>query len=517
MHRRTARSEEGPRALLGGGPRLPASTSTPRQAIEEEEEARQHVRSRKWTGGSAGAGAAGGGTVRRQIQSRCVACVLCASVLLPLFAWGALLGRLLWADLGRPLPRLRGPARATAVADDDGIHNECDRGRGPRQETNAFPEDDDATTGHSRRRKVFVFPPNLTDGDEPKHIFFDGIAQSTRLDLSLDLCDRNVVDWVVDINRCTEDQLKTAMRQRTSAPEGSGERDKVSVVLMDWSDFGFEDDDLEALLLLASHYFGRGNVHYVTRQLMDNRNIQNISNGKEFSDYGVRWSWDEEGEKFGLGGRIKAARYPVRSDLVRSISKVSGTIVDGSSASTSAITKRPRSKDVASFWSPDDVTDPMQWDEVTTELRASVSKLVASLGRGETRLNVTTAVVGERETVGRNTVDDAYARALLNHKIVVVAQRDGWEGHYRLMEALSGGALVMSDPMHPFPYLIQDGENIVVYSSLRDLKEKILYYIRNESERLKIAARGHRVAMNHHRSWHVMERIVLGNWTSEHF
>ena len=106
---------------------------------------------------------------------------------------------------------------------------------------------------------------------------------------------------------------------------------------------------------------------------------------------------------------------------------------------------------------------------------------------------------------------------LTNHKIVVVAQRDRWEGHYRLMEALSGGALVMSDPMHPFPYLILDGENIVVYSSLDDLKEKIRYYIRNERERLEIAARGHHVAMNHHRSWHVMERIVLGNWTSDYF
>ena len=386
------------------------------------------------------------------------------------------------------------------------INDECDHGS--ERESRASKDDDNS------RQNVFVFPPNLNE-DEHKHIFVDGIIQSTRLDLSLDICDRNSY-WFVDINRCTKNQLKRAMRKRNSTIVNY-KRNAVIVVLVDWSDYGREELELAELFLLASDFFGSGNVRFVTRQFMDNRNIQNISNDKEFSNYGIKWSWDKEGKEFGLGGRIKVARYPVRSDLVSSISNISGIKLDGSPASTSAISKRLRSKDVVSFWNTDDVTDPMQEDELTTELRGSVSKLVASLGKGKTRLKATAGLFGERESEGRNNIDDAYVRALLNHKIVVVAQRDRWEGHYRLMEALSGGALVMSDPMHPFPYLILDGENIVVYSSLDDLKEKIRYYIRNERERLEIAARGHHVAMNHHRSWHVMERIVLGNWTSDYF
>ncbi|KAL7546712.1 hypothetical protein ACHAWF_010039 [Thalassiosira exigua] len=250
---------------------------------------------------------------------------------------------------------------------------------------------------------------------------------------------------------------------------------------------------------------------------MDGRYIEDIRDDQEFSDYGVKWSgdWDEEVTEYGLGGRTKVARYSVRSDVVKSISKISGVKLDGSSTSSSAIARLPRPKDVVSFWNPEDVEDPVS--ETKSELRASVSKLVSSLGGGNDHLNVTADIAGDRADWGRNNVGDTYARALLQHKIVVVAQRDEWEGHYRLMEALSGGALVMADPMHPFPYLIEDGVNIVVYTSLAELKEKMLHYVHNETERLKIATQGHHDAMNYHRSWHVMERIVFGNWTSEHF
>merc|ERR1712008_188705 len=119
-------------------------------------------------------------------------------------------------------------------------------------------------------------------------------------------------------------------------------------------------------------------------------------------------------------------------------------------------------------------------------------------------LNITVGISGHREGTGRNNVHSSYIMSLLSHKILVVAQRDNWEGHYRLMEALAGGAMVMTDPMHPLPFLIKDGESLVEYHTIKDLKEKILYYIRNPKERLKIAARGYFIAMNYHRSWHLM-------------
>lgn len=102
--------------------------------------------------------------------------------------------------------------------------------------------------------------------------------------------------------------------------------------------------------------------------------------------------------------------------------------------------------------------------------------------------------------------------SLLQHKIVVTAQRDTYEDHYRLMEALVGGALVFTDPMHPLPYMLEDGKNVIMYSSISDLKEKILYYINDpagQKKRVQIAKKGYEVVMNYHRSWHVMERLIF--------
>ena len=59
--------------------------------------------------------------------------------------------------------------------------------------------------------------------------------------------------------------------------------------------------------------------------------------------------------------------------------------------------------------------------------------------------------------MGRNKAQELYVATMLQYKIVVVCQRDLWEGHYRLMEALAGGAMVMTDPMHPLPFRIEDG------------------------------------------------------------
>ena len=83
---------------------------------------------------------------------------------------------------------------------------------------------------------------------------------------------------------------------------------------------------------------------------------------------------------------------------------------------------------------------------------------------------------------------------------------------YRLMEALAGGAMVLTDPMQPLPVHIQDGKHLLVYRSLGQLKRLIKYYLEYPEERLKIARAGHDLAMTAHRSWHIMERFVLGEW-----
>lgn len=92
-----------------------------------------------------------------------------------------------------------------------------------------------------------------------------------------------------------------------------------------------------------------------------------------------------------------------------------------------------------------------------------------------------------------------------------MTQRDNWEDHYRLFEALTSGALVMTDRMLSLPAGLQDGVSIIEYASVNDLKAKINFYLYHTEERLAIAARGKRIAMERHRSWHRMEEVIFGD------
>ena len=67
----------------------------------------------------------------------------------------------------------------------------------------------------------------------------------------------------------------------------------------------------------------------------------------------------------------------------------------------------------------------------------------------------------------------------------------------------------MTDPMLILPRGLVEGKSIVVYHSLDDLVSKVSYYLDAEQERFSIALEGYRVAMENHRSWHLMETIVF--------
>ena len=125
--------------------------------------------------------------------------------------------------------------------------------------------------------------------------------------------------------------------------------------------------------------------------------------------------------------------------------------------------------------------------------------------------NETTKIdlVGTAADVGRYMANEAYVEEMLKYKIVVVAQRDDYEGMYRLMEAFAGGALVLSDPMVVPPKYLVDGEHYVVYQNPEDLIEKALHYLNCPGERLRIAYNGWKLAMSQYRSFHMIENIIL--------
>ncbi|CAJ1932736.1 unnamed protein product [Cylindrotheca closterium] len=108
--------------------------------------------------------------------------------------------------------------------------------------------------------------------------------------------------------------------------------------------------------------------------------------------------------------------------------------------------------------------------------------------------------------------DQGYVEAMLRSKIIVLAQRDEWEGHYRLFEAMASGALVLTDPILAMPPHFQNGTNLVVYHNLEELKRYIRYYSSDKrtKKRLEIAQNGYATVMGRHRTWHRMEEIVFG-------
>ncbi len=67
----------------------------------------------------------------------------------------------------------------------------------------------------------------------------------------------------------------------------------------------------------------------------------------------------------------------------------------------------------------------------------------------------------------------------------------------------------MTDPWHPLPVGYAHGENVIVYTSLKDLSDQLLFYLSDSSKRLSIARAGYELAMESHRSWNVIERILL--------
>jgi hypothetical protein len=57
----------------------------------------------------------------------------------------------------------------------------------------------------------------------------------------------------------------------------------------------------------------------------------------------------------------------------------------------------------------------------------------------------------------------------MTSKIVVVAQRDRWEDHYRLMEALSRSTMVLLDDMISLLRGLENGTSIVLFRDVNQM------------------------------------------------
>jgi Glycosyl transferases group 1 len=164
--------------------------------------------------------------------------------------------------------------------------------------------------------------------------------------------------------------------------------------------------------------------------------------------------------------------------------------------------KRPRQ--VSVFHKPGNVVP-------SAVLRNVVSEAVLEVARNHSLTHrVDEAVGSSRDAISDESVPRKYVKSLIMCQIVVVANHDEWEGHWRLLESMASGAMVLSEVMVAPPQGLKNGTNVVLYDSVASLQRLLLHYAKHGEERRRIAERGQLLALGLHRSWHDFERVMFG-------
>jgi hypothetical protein len=328
------------------------------------------------------------------------------------------------------------------------------------------------------------------------HLEENGIHESLVLKLSNDLWDvSSHVIWIADGGMFhTEaefcEQLLARVDQAIDKRKLLDLPLQWPIFIVDWSDIGkyLECTAVEEMV-------GLDFVNYAQRAIV----------------YGRRWNYATQWINLGIVNPDKEVYFrhsplPVRTDVVETLAHI---LTEQSYNMTLAdsIEKLHRTVDITHFW-PVDLVGVSNTDDARLRLR--VSQVVARVGEMYPSIHVYVGLAGSASVTGRRTAQVQYVETMLKSKIVVVSQRDSWEDHYRLFEALVSGAMVMTDRMLSLPSGLENGTSVVEYTSGDDLKSKLLYYLQHEEERIDIAREGRLVAMTRHRTWHRMEEIVFG-------
>jgi spore maturation protein CgeB len=78
----------------------------------------------------------------------------------------------------------------------------------------------------------------------------------------------------------------------------------------------------------------------------------------------------------------------------------------------------------------------------------------------------------------------------------------------KVFETLSCGCFMLVDRQKDVFSLFKDGEHLVGYEDLNDLKEKIQYYLGNPSECERIAAQGRKEVLSKHTFVHRIKELL---------
>jgi len=308
---------------------------------------------------------------------------------------------------------------------------------------------------------------------------------------------------------------------------------KWKIFFFEFSDFGGAKWAFELMNQTLVPLVGWKRLHFVTRtaqtdrkmdywaslrwrlkksnlynETISNSTINQTTNYERFDDFlGEKINFTKYlGVSFGSVQKMSMeTRLDIENKIQRYIKEEGkrSNISDSLSMDERVVHGRDRPTDIRTFWN-----SRMCEGGVACKFRNYVSDFLNSTF-SQTNVSVNIDQVGFMKRKGRKKVHDAYAHALLTTKIIVLAQRDNWEDHYRTMESLLGGALVFVDPQLYFPEYVEDGVNVIVYHSFEELRRKLIYYLDHPAERFDIARRGRQLALTHHFRHQQAENLLL--------
>ena len=320
------------------------------------------------------------------------------------------------------------------------------------------------------------------------------------------------------------------IREKKENVFDNGAKKTVKLLITDSADYGsgFSEpgSSFNKCILAASQLLGADNVYIASRALVSGRDLSCFEDSTRCST--KTFLGDVNGTILNYmnsdivrhihNGVVAKWDFCVRTEYLKVFDEIIREKLDLKnnteiSAADFSNYEKVRVKDVAYLWDEKD-------DELSS-FRNKVTRFMKTVTH-QNNLTGLIGMVSEGGRVGRRTTSKLYANALLEHKVIILAQRDYWEDHLRLFEALSSGALVLSDPITFPPAGLVDGKNIIFYNSLEDLAEKILYYLKNEKgsiERDQMAKAGRQLVLSHQLSHHRFERLMLNNnwprkWTN---
>jgi hypothetical protein len=349
-----------------------------------------------------------------------------------------------------------------------------------------------------------VFGGQTSPMNECKHILFDGLSKSQVMTLKgvtytlANKCKKGDWDeswkdddlWVLDSHHILEscDIILEWIQQTLNARENK----KWKILAVDYGDAHDKVYECEKVAKAAEGWY------FVAKR--------SIEIGRE---------WDESLQFPKKGSLTKPisklilhSPYPVRTDVARDIAK----LVTAKGFSSPLDMNILRDVDVSHFYARQtNVGTKAYFDNLRNGIN-SILKFIDGMNLGNYRKITTfSGLAGKDRKLGRNVVSPEYINTMLRSKIIVVAQRDAWSDHYRLMEGLSSGAMILADETLILPRGLRHGESLIMFHSYSDLREKILYYLQHDEERISIAKKGWDIALGYHRSWHAMESLVFGH------